>query len=209
MNSFCSHKIFMISFPIVLFTFWSNCFDILESCHCIFHENIINFASFSIYFITFDRVLLFFSLSTALCKNARDISCPTTAGTFKVYEFSENLVEKELVAALEEVLLLFLFMNSTKINKIIYNPQLCRKLCCFGATRSQDSGQLSWHLFNGALWSCASSVEKKFSGVTLSSVPGPHAVCFSVKGEIMSRYQKIFTPLLCMQPLVAYVVTSM
>lgn len=146
-----------------------------------------------------------FSLSTALCKNARDISCPTTAGTFKVYEFLENLVGKELVAALEELLLLFLFMNSTKRQKKkkkICNPQLCTKFCCFGATRSQDSGRLSWHLFDGALWSCASSVEKKFSGVTLGSIPGPHAVCFSAKGEIMSRYQKMFTPLLCTQPLV-------
>lgn len=200
----------MISFLIVLFTFWSNCFDILESRHCIFHKNVINFASFSVYLTAFDCVLLLFlSLSTDLCKNARDISYPTTAGTFKVYEFLENFVEKELVAALEEFLLLFLFMNSTKRQKkCICNPQLCRKFCCFGATRSQDSGRLSWHLFDGALWSCASSVERKFSGVTLGSVPGPHAVCFSTNGEIMSRYQKIFTPLLCTQPLVVHVFTS-
>lgn len=64
--------------------------------------------------------MLFFSLSTTFCKNAQDISYPTTAGTFKVYEFLENLVEKELVAALEEFLLLFLFMNFMKRQIYIY-----------------------------------------------------------------------------------------
>lgn len=100
-------------------------------------------------------------------------------------------------------------MNSTKRQKtIICNPHYAENSAVLAPPDLDTVG--------GSPGTCQTELsevvphqlKKTFSGVTLGSVPGPHTVCFAANGEIMSGYQKIFTPLLCTQPLVVHVFTS-